>query len=76
MLIGAFVALVQTNIKRLMAYSSIGHVGYALVGLAAGSFEGVQGVLIYMTIYMTMTIGSFAAILSMRRDGKMVEDIN
>lgn len=76
MLVGAFVALVQTNIKRLMAYSSIGHVGYALVGLAAGSFEGIQGIIIYMTIYMTMTLGAFAGILSMRRDGGMVEDIN
>ena len=76
MLVGAFAALVQTNIKRLMAYSSIGHVGYALVGLAAGTVQGVEGVLVYMTIYMTMTIGTFACILSMRRDKALDLDIN
>ena len=58
-----------------MAYSSIGHMGFALVGLAAGTAEGVQGVLVYMAIYMAMTLGTFACILSMRRDGSMVEEI-
>jgi NADH-quinone oxidoreductase subunit N len=58
-----------------MAYSSIGHMGFALVGLAAGTAEGVQGVLVYMAIYVAMTLGTFACILSMRRDGKLVEDI-
>jgi len=58
-----------------MAYSSIGHMGYALVGLAAGSEQGVQGVIVYALIYMAMTLGTFAAILAMRRDGRMVEDI-
>jgi NADH-quinone oxidoreductase subunit N len=75
MVLGAFAAIGQRNIKRLMAYSSIGHMGFALVGLAAGTAEGVQGVLIYMAIYVAMTLGTFASILSMRRDGQMVEDI-
>jgi NADH-quinone oxidoreductase subunit N len=75
MALGAFAAIGQRNIKRLMAYSSIGHMGFALVGLAAGTQEGVQGVLIYMAIYLAMTLGMFACILSMRRDGRMVEDI-
>ncbi|HKF09153.1 MAG TPA: NADH-quinone oxidoreductase subunit NuoN [Xanthobacteraceae bacterium] len=73
--LGAFAAIGQRNIKRLMAYSSIGHMGFALVGLAAGTQEGVQGVLVYMAIYITMTLGAFACILSMRREGQMVEDI-
>ena len=59
-----------------MAYSSIGHMGYALVGLAAGSAEGVQGVIIYLAIYLVMTLGTFACILAMRREGRMVEDID
>jgi NADH-quinone oxidoreductase subunit N len=76
MLLGSFAAIGQRNIKRLMAYSSIGHMGFALIGLAAGTSEGVQGVLIYMAIYVTMTLGVFAVILSMRRDGGMVESID
>ncbi|HZP09936.1 NADH-quinone oxidoreductase subunit NuoN [Methyloceanibacter sp.] len=76
MALGSFAAIGQTNIKRLMAYSSIGHMGYALVGLAAGNAEGVQGVIIYLAIYLAMTLGTFACILAMRRDGKMVEDID
>jgi NADH-quinone oxidoreductase subunit N len=75
MALGAFAAIGQRNIKRLMAYSSIGHMGFALVGLAAGTPEGVQGVLIYTAIYVAMTLGTFACILSMRRDGQMVENI-
>ena len=75
MVLGAFAAIGQKNIKRLMAYSSIGHMGFALVGLAAGTPDGVQGVLIYMSIYVAMTLGTFACILSMRRDGLMVENI-
>jgi NADH-quinone oxidoreductase subunit N len=75
MALGAFAAIGQRNIKRLMAYSSIGHMGFALVGLAAGTQQGVQGVLVYMAIYLAMTLGTFACILSMRRDGGMVEDI-
>src|SRR6202521_873679 len=75
MVLGAFAAIGQRNIKRLMAYSSIGHMGFALVGLAAGTAQGVQGVLVYMAIYLAMTLGTFAVILSMRRDGRMVEEI-
>jgi NADH-quinone oxidoreductase subunit N len=75
MALGAFAAIGQRNIKRLMAYSSIGHMGFALVGLAAGTQEGVQGVLVYIAIYLAMTLGTFACILSMRRDDRMVEDI-
>ncbi len=73
--LGAFAAIGQTNFKRLMAYSSIGHMGFALVGLAAGTVEGVQSVIVYMSIYVVMTLGTFAAILSMRRGGKAVETI-
>ena len=76
MLLGSFAAIGQKNIKRLMAYSSIGHMGFALVGLAAGTPEGVQGVLIYMSIYVAMTLGTFAVILAMRRDGILVEQIS
>jgi NADH-quinone oxidoreductase subunit N len=76
MLLGSFAAIGQRNIKRLMAYSSIGHMGFALIGLAAGTSEGVQGVLIYMAIYITMTLGAFAVILSMRRSTGMVESID
>ena len=77
MLLGSFAAIGQRNIKRLMAYSSIGHMGYALVGLAAGNQTGVSGVMLYMVIYMVMTLGSFAIIMSMRRkDGTVVEEVN
>jgi NADH-quinone oxidoreductase subunit N len=76
MLLGSFAAIGQRNFKRLMAYSSIGHMGYALVGLAAGNQTGVSGVMLYMVIYMVMTLGTFACILAMRRkDGQMVEDV-
>ncbi|HVY20134.1 MAG TPA: NADH-quinone oxidoreductase subunit NuoN [Bauldia sp.] len=76
MALGAFAAIGQRNIKRLMAYSSIGHMGFALVGLASGTPEGVQGVLVYIAIYLAMTLGTFACILSMRRDWRMVEEIS
>jgi NADH-quinone oxidoreductase subunit N len=76
MALGSFAAIGQRNIKRLMAYSSIGHMGFALVGLAAGTSAGVQGVLVYMAIYVAMTLGSFAVILSMRRGGVFVENIS
>jgi NADH-quinone oxidoreductase subunit N len=76
MALGAYAAIAQTNIKRLMAYSSIGHVGYALMGLAAGTADGVRGVLIYLAIYLVMNIGAFACILSMRRHGDTVEGID
>ena len=76
MLIGALGAIGQTNVKRLMAYSSIANMGYALVPLAAGGADGVQGVLVYMSIYIVMTLGAFACILSMRRSVGPVEDIS
>src|ERR1700745_1826802 len=76
MALGSFAAIGQRNFKRLMAYSSIGHMGFALVGLAAGTSEGVQGVLLYIAIYVTMTLGVFAVILSMWRPTGMVESID
>jgi NADH-quinone oxidoreductase subunit N len=76
MALGAFAAIGQTNIKRLMAYSSIGHMGYALVGLAAGTAEGAQGVLVYLAIYVAMTLGSFTIIIAMKRNGRAVEQIS
>ncbi|MFZ1960979.1 MAG: NADH-quinone oxidoreductase subunit NuoN [Methylovirgula sp.] len=76
MALGSFAAIGQTNIKRLMAYSSIGHIGFALVGLAANSAAGVAGVLFYMGVYLVMTLGSFAAILTMRVGGRSVENIH
>jgi NADH-quinone oxidoreductase subunit N len=76
MVFGAVAAIAQESIKRLMAYSSIGHVGYALVGLAAGTASGIRGVLVYMAIYLFMTVGTWAVILCMRRNGRMVEGIS
>jgi NADH-quinone oxidoreductase subunit N len=76
MALGSFAAIGQTNIKRLMAYSSIGNVGFALVGLAANSETGVRGVIIYMAIYLVMTLGTFAFILAMRRKDGNVEQIS
>jgi len=75
MFLGAVAAIGQTNIKRLMAFSSIAHMGYALMGLAAGTVLGVQAMLIYMAIYVTMNVGTFAFILMMERDGQPVTDI-
>jgi NADH-quinone oxidoreductase subunit N len=76
MALGSFAAIGQQNIKRLMAYSSIGHIGFALVGLAANSETGVRGVIIYMLIYLVMTLGTFAFVLAMRRNGQNVEQID
>ncbi|MFC5385596.1 NADH-quinone oxidoreductase subunit NuoN [Aquamicrobium segne] len=76
MVLGSFAAIGQRNIKRLMAYSSIGHMGFALVGLAANSEAGVRGVLIYMVIYVAMTLGVFAFILAMRRNDHYLEKID
>ncbi|MEL6425844.1 MAG: NADH-quinone oxidoreductase subunit NuoN [Pseudomonadota bacterium] len=75
MYLGSIAAIGQTNIKRLMAYSSIGHMGFALVGLAAGTEDGIQALLIYLAIYVTMNIGVFAFILNMERDGRPITDI-
>ena len=76
MFLGAFAGIGQSNIKRLMAYSSIGHMGYALVGLVAGTVAGIQGVLIYMLIYLVTLVGVFVCILAMRRKEGMVEKIS
>jgi NADH-quinone oxidoreductase subunit N len=76
MVLGAVAAIAQENIKRLMAYSSIGHVGYALIGLASGTANGIRGVLVYMAIYLVMTVGTWAVILCMRRNGRMLEGIS
>jgi NADH-quinone oxidoreductase subunit N len=76
MILGALAAIGQHNIKRLMAYSSIGHVGYMLIGLAAGTAVGVRGVLIYLIVYVFMNLGTFACILAMRRRGRMLEGIS
>ena len=76
MALGAFAAIGQTNFKRLMAYSGIANVGFALVGVAAGGTAGVNAALVYLTLYLIMTLGTFACILQMRRDGQYVESIN
>ncbi|MEQ9449871.1 MAG: NADH-quinone oxidoreductase subunit N, partial [Rhodospirillaceae bacterium] len=76
MLWGSVAAIAQTNIKRLMAYSSIGHVGYALIGLVVGNEEGARGLLFYLLVYLFMNIGTFAVILSMRVKGQYVEQIS
>ncbi|SHI78735.1 NADH-quinone oxidoreductase subunit N [Roseomonas rosea] len=75
MLLGSFAALRQNNIKRLMAYSSIGHVGYALMGLAVATDTGLRGVMLYMTIYLVMNAGVFAVLVSMRRQGRSLERV-
>jgi NADH-quinone oxidoreductase subunit N len=74
--LGAVAAIGQTNIKRLLAYSSIGHVGYALLGLAAGTLGGIQGMLFYLAYYLITNLGMFACVAAMRRDGESVENIS
>jgi NADH-quinone oxidoreductase subunit N len=76
MILGALAAIGQTSIKRLMAYSAIGHMGYALVGLAPGTPEGIRGALVYMVVYVFMSAGTFAVIIAMRRRGHAVERIS
>ncbi|MEQ8367329.1 MAG: NADH-quinone oxidoreductase subunit NuoN [Roseicyclus sp.] len=76
MFLGAIAAIGQTDIKRLMAYSSISHMGFALMGLASGTAQGVEAMLIYMAIYVTMNIGTFAFILTMEKDGRHVTEIS
>ena len=76
MMVGAFGALTQTNIKRLLAYGSIGHIGYMLIGLATGTQEGIKGVLVYFTLYLFMSVGTFGFVLFMRRAGEQVEEIS
>jgi NADH-quinone oxidoreductase subunit N len=76
MILGGFAAIGQRNIKRLMAYSSIGHVGYALMGLAVVNDTGYRGVLVYMAIYVVMNLGTFAVLVAMRRQGRALEDVD
>lgn len=76
MILGSFAAIGQTSIKRLMAYSSIGHMGYALIGLAVGTPEGVRGVLVYLVVYVFMSAGTFACIIAMQRGGRSLERIS
>jgi NADH-quinone oxidoreductase subunit N len=76
MVLGSVAAIAQNSIKRLMAYSSIGHIGYALIGVAAGTPAGIRGVLVYMAIYLFMNLGTFAVILCMREKGRMLEGIS
>lgn len=76
MMVGSIGAIAQNNIKRLLAYSGIGHVGFALLGLAAASGEGIRAVVLYLIIYMVMTAGAFAVVLMMKRQGRMVEQIS
>ncbi|MCO6416699.1 NADH-quinone oxidoreductase subunit NuoN [Siccirubricoccus sp. KC 17139] len=75
MILGGFAAIGQRNIKRLMAYSSIGHVGYALMGLAVANDIGLRGLLVYMAIYVAMNLGTFAVLIAMRRRGRAVEQV-
>jgi NADH-quinone oxidoreductase subunit N len=76
MIVGSFAAIWQINIKRLLAYSSIGHMGYALIGLATHSEPGIQGILIYMAIYMVTSLGTFACVIAMRQRGAAYENID
>ncbi|WP_196258271.1 NADH-quinone oxidoreductase subunit NuoN [Pelagibacterium limicola] len=75
MVLASFAAIGQNNLKRLLAYSSIGHVGFALVGLSAGSLTGVEGVAIYMAVYLTMTVGTFACVLALKNENGYVQTI-
>ena len=76
MILGAVAAIGQNNIKRLMAYSSIGHMGYAIAGLAAGTNTGIQSTIIYLTIYLVMNLGAFGCIFMMKRENIFYENIN
>jgi NADH-quinone oxidoreductase subunit N len=76
MLVGAFAAIAQENIKRLMAYSSIGHMGYALIGLVVATPDSAGALILYMFIYMIMTAGTFIVILAMRREDKQLKNIS
>ena len=76
MILGAVAAIGQTNIKRLMAYSSIGHMGYALAGLSTGTNLGIQSTIIYLTIYLVMNLGAFGCIFMMKRENIFYENIN
>ena len=75
MILGAVAAIGQTNIKRLMAYSSIGHIGYALAGVATGTTSGYSSSITYITIYVIMNLGAFGCLFLMKKDGKYTEEI-
>tara|TARA_B100000029_G_scaffold273898_1_gene268658 strand:- start:488 stop:1900 length:1413 start_codon:yes stop_codon:yes gene_type:complete len=76
MILGAVAAIGQSNIKRLIAYSSIGHMGYALAGIATGTNSGIQSTIIYLTIYLVMNLGMFGCIFMMKRENVFCENIN
>ncbi len=76
MLVGAFAAIMQTNLKRLLAYSSIGHVGFMMMGVASGTSAGVEGVLIYLGVYLFMSAGAFGCVLLLRREGVYLEQLS
>ena len=76
MVLGSLAAIWQTNFKRLLAYSSIGHMGYALIGLATGTEAGITGIVIYMAIYVVMSLGTFACVIAMRQRGTAIESID
>jgi NADH-quinone oxidoreductase subunit N len=76
MILGAVAAIGQNNIKRLMAYSTIGHMGYALAGLATGTNQGIQSTIVYLTIYLVMNLGAFGCIFMMKRENIFYENIN
>ena len=76
MLLGAIAAIAQQNIKRLLAYSSIGHIGYVLIGIAAANQEGIKGITFYMCIYVVMNIAVFAIILSLKYNNNFIEKIS
>jgi len=76
MLLGSFAAIGQNNIKRLLAYSSIGHMGFILIGLATGTLSGVTGLLIYLTIYIFMVVGAFSCVLALRTNDVNIENIS
>ena len=76
MVLGAVAAIGQNNIKRLMAYSSIGHMGYALAGLSTGTIAGIQSTIIYLIIYLVMNLGAFGCIFMLKRENTFYENIN
>ena len=76
MILGAVAAMVQKNFKRLLAYSSIGHIGYALAGVATGAISGYQSSVVYISIYVIMNIGAFSCLYLLKKDGQYKENIS
>ena len=76
MILGAVAAMAQKNFKRLLAYSSIGHIGYALAGVATGAVSGYQSAIVYISIYVIMNIGAFSCLYLLKKDGKYKENIS